>query len=141
MNAEEKVDTMIVNKLTPVLLVPQIEPCLRFWVERLGFEKTVEVPEGEKLGFVILQKGGVELMYQSYASAEKDAPPAMQTLSKGPTYLYVEVADLEQVIAAVQGAEVVMPVRTTFYGAKEIAVKDPAGHIVIFAQLGTAEPS
>jgi hypothetical protein len=31
-----------------------------------------------------------------------------------------------------------MPVRTTFYGAKEIGVKDPAGHVVIFAQLGVA---
>ena len=141
MNIEEKVGARIVNKLTPVLLVPEIEPCLRFWVERLGFEKTVEVPEGDRLGFVILQKGGVELMYQSYASVAKDAPPAMQGLSKGPTYLYVEVVDLEQVIAAVDGMEVVMPVRTTFYGAKEIAVKDPAGHIVIFAQLGTGEPS
>ena len=141
MNVEERVDMLTVNKLTPVLLVPEIEPCLRFWVGRLGFEKTVEVPEGETLGFVILQKGNVELMYQSYASVEKDAPPAMQALSKGPTYLYVEVADLEQVIAAMEGAEVVMPVRTTFYGAKEVGVKDPAGHIVIFAQLGMAEPS
>jgi len=141
MNVEERVDMLTMNKLTPVLLVPEIEPCLRFWVERLGFEKTVEVPEGEKLGFVILQKGGVELMYQSYASAEKDAPPALQKLSKGPTYLYVEVADLEQVVAALQGTEVVMPVRTTFYGAKEIGVKEPAGHVVIFAQLGAAEPS
>jgi hypothetical protein len=32
--------------------------------------------------------------------------------------------------AAVQGAEVVMPVRTTFYEAKEIGGKDPAGHMV-----------
>jgi uncharacterized glyoxalase superfamily protein PhnB len=141
MNVEERVNMLTVNKLTPVLLVPEIEPCLRFWAERLGFGKTVEVPEGEKLGFVILQKGGVELMYQSYASVKKDAPPAMQKLSKGPTYLYVEVTDLEQVLAAIEGAEVVMPVRTTFYGAKEVGVKDPAGHIVIFAQLGTAEPS
>ena len=133
--------TMIVNKLTPVLLVPEIEPCLRFWVERLGFEKTVEVPEGDRMGFVILQKGGVELMYQSYASVQKDAPPSLQGLSKGPTYLYVEVADLEQVIAAMEGAEVVMPVRTTFYGAKELGVKDPAGHIVIFAQMGGAPQS
>lgn len=141
MNVEEKVETMIVNKLTPVLLVPEVEPCLRFWVERLGFVKTVEVPEGEALGFVILQKGSLELMYQSYASVEKDAPAAMRALSKGPTYLYVEVEDLEQVIVAVEGAEVVMPVRTTFYGAKEVGVKEPAGHIVIFAQLGVTGQS
>lgn len=54
---------MTVKKLTPVLFVPAIEPVLPFWVDRLGFAKTVEVPEGDSIGFVILQKDGVELMY------------------------------------------------------------------------------
>jgi len=31
-----------------------------------------------------------------------------------------------------------MPVRTTFYGAKEIGIKDPVGHYLIFAQQGAA---
>ena len=38
--------------------------------------------------------------------------------------------------ARMQGAEVVMPVRTTFYGATEISIKDPAGHFITFAQFG-----
>jgi len=53
------------KKLTPVIIVDQIEPCLPFWIERLGFIKTAEVPEGDKLGFVILVKGNVEIMYQT----------------------------------------------------------------------------
>ena len=65
---------MSVKKITPVLFAAEIEPCVKFWVERFGFEKTVEVPAGNKLGFAIVQEGGVELMYQSYASAVKDAP-------------------------------------------------------------------
>ena len=44
---------MIVKKITPVLFAAEIEPCLKFWMDRLGFEKTVEVPDGEKLGFAI----------------------------------------------------------------------------------------
>ena len=62
------------RKLSPLLTVEAIEPCLSFWVERLGFAKTVEVPEGSSLGFVILAKDGVEIMYQSRASVEKDIP-------------------------------------------------------------------
>ncbi len=38
----------------------------------MGFQKTVEVPEGEKIGFAIVEKNGVELMYQSFASVEKE---------------------------------------------------------------------
>jgi uncharacterized glyoxalase superfamily protein PhnB len=137
-NAEEKGKTMTVNKITPILFAEEIEPCLKFWTERLGFEKTIDVPDGNKLGFAILQKGGVELMYQSYASAEKDTSATSSEVRKGPSFLYVEVEHLDEIITAIKGIPVVMPVRTTFYGAKEIGIKDPAGHLIIFAQLGVA---
>ena len=135
---KEKPMTATVKKITPILFAKEIEPSLAFWIDRLGFEKTVDVPEGDKLGFAILQKGGVELMYQSYASAEKDVSATSSEVRKGPSFLYVEVENLDDTIAAVKGIPVVMPVRTTFYGSKEIGIKDPAGHIIIFAQLGVA---
>jgi uncharacterized glyoxalase superfamily protein PhnB len=138
LKAEEKGKPMTVNKLTPILFAEEIEPCLKFWVERLGFEKTIYVPDGDKLAFAILQKGGVELMYQTYASAEKDVSMVSPEVRKGPSFVYVEVENLDQIISATKGAEVVMPVRTTFYGAKEIGIKDPAGHIITFAQMGVA---
>ena len=126
---------MTVKKITPVLLVDEIEPCVRFWKERLGFEVAIEVPEGVKLGFVSLQKGGVEVMYQSYASVEKDSSFSAQRYAKGPTFLYIEVDSLDAVIAATKGAKVLMPERKTFYGAREIGVEDPAGHSLTFAQF------
>ncbi len=129
---------MTVKKITPILFAEEIEPCLKFWVERLGFEKTIDVPEGSNLAFAILQKGGVELMYQTFASAEKDVSAVSPEVRKGPSFLYVEVGNLEEIIATMKGAEVIMPVRTTFYGAREIGIKDPAGHIITFAQLDVA---
>ena len=135
---EKTVKTIEVKRVTAVLLVEEIEPCLNFWVDRLGFTKTAEVPDGNKLAFVILQKGATEVMYQTFASVEKDNAQAAKDARKGPTFLYVEVDDLEAVIASLKGVPVVMPVRTTFYGAKEIGVKDPAGHFITFAQYGAA---
>ncbi|MBZ5598924.1 MAG: VOC family protein [Acidobacteriia bacterium] len=133
---EEKMKPITVKKITPVLVVDEVEPCVKFWVERLGFEKTAGVPDGNKLAFVILQKGGTEVMYQSLASVEKDAAFNAQAYRKGTTFLYLEVENLDDIITAMKGVEVVMPVRTTFYGAREIGVKDPGGHIVTFAQFG-----
>jgi len=128
---------MNVKKITAVLFAQEIEPSVKFWVERFGFEKTAEVPDGDKLAFVMLQKGNVELMYQSYASADKDVGTSIsQAVRKGPTFLYVEVDNLEETIGAVKGAEVVIPKRKTFYGSTEIGVKDPAGHYVTFAEFG-----
>ena len=126
---------MTVKKITPVLLVDEVESCVEFWKERLGFEVAIEVPDGNKIGFVSLQKAGVELMYQSYASVEKDSSFLAHGYAKGPTFLYIEVDSLDDVIAATKGAEVAMPERKTFYGAREIGVKDPTGHILTFAQF------
>ncbi len=128
---------MTTKKITPVLFGEEIEPCVKFWVERFGFQTTAEVPDGSRLAFAMLQKGNVELMYQTYDSAEKDVAAVAPLVRKGPSFLYVEVDSLDETIAAIQGVEVVVPLRTTFYGAREIAVRDPSGHIVTFAEFAT----
>jgi len=122
------------NKLTPNLIVESVEDSLRFWVDRLGFEKTVEVPDGDRLGFVILRRGAVEVMLQSRRSLQGDvaaiAPGAHRAV------LYVEVDDLAPVHKALEGWPRVVPERTTPYGAREIIVTEPGGHVVFFAVHG-----
>lgn len=125
---------MNVKRITPVLFVKEIEPVLPFWVEKLGFAKTIEVPHGNKLGFVALQKGSTEVMYQSYASVGEDIPQLKGEISKGPTFLYIEVDNFDAVVAALKGAKVVQPERTAFYGMREIGYQEPGGHYVTFAQ-------
>jgi uncharacterized glyoxalase superfamily protein PhnB len=125
-----------IKRITPILFAQEIEPCIQFWTERLGFQKTVEVPEGDKTGFAILEKDGLELMYQSYASVEKDSATTAQLARRGPTFLYIDVDDLSRALAATKGAEIAMPERSTFYGSREFGIKDPVGHWIIFAQQG-----
>jgi uncharacterized glyoxalase superfamily protein PhnB len=125
---------MNVKRITPVLFVNEIEPILPFWVDRLGFAKIIEVPHGDKLGFVSLQKGAAEVMYQTYASVADDVPSLAQTATKALTFLYIEVDNLDAVLAALKGAKVVLPERTAFYGMREAGFQDPAGHFITFAQ-------
>lgn len=124
-----------VKRITPVLLVREIEPVIPFWVDRLGFTRTIEVPDENKIGFVAFQKGSAEVMYQTYSSVEKDAPAEMSAEGrKGPTYLYIEVDNLDDVLNVLNDVKKVMPERTAFYGMREFAVQDPAGHFITFAQ-------
>src|SRR5580658_9274943 len=109
------------QSLTPILIVNAIEPCLGFW-EKLGFTVTIQVPEGDALGFVILKNGPVEIMYQTRASAAKDVPAMADFPSS--SILYIHVSNIDEVIAAVAGAPVLIPKRTTFYGATEYAVRE-----------------
>jgi hypothetical protein len=124
---------MHVKKLTPVLYVEAIEPCLDFWT-RLGFNKTVEVPEGDRLGFVILQKDNIEVMYQTRASVANDVPVLADAPARG-SFLFIEVDDIDAFERALAGAEQVIPRRTTFYGSEEVIVREPAGNVVAFAQF------
>lgn len=124
---------MEVKKLTPVLAVAEIERSLPLW-ESLGFERTVSVPHGESLGFVILQRGGVEVMLQSRDSLAADMPAAVER-GTGPTLVYVEVDDLDAAVGALPAVDVVVQERTTDYGARETIFRDPDGHVIALAQF------
>lgn len=124
------------RKATPVLYVPVIEPSLAFWRDRLGFEVAMEVPGEDGPVFVALACNGIELMYQTTASLAADAHALGMAWKGDRGYLFVEVADIDAVIEALEGCEVVSPRHETFYGATEIAYREPGGHFVTFAQFG-----
>jgi hypothetical protein len=122
------------KKLTPLLVVEAIEPSLPFWVDALGFAKTVEVPHGEALGFVILERDGYEVMLQSTKSMKADVPATVPP--PGESVLYLEIEDLSAIEAALSDHEILVPRRKTFYGAEEIFVREPGGNVVGFAEFG-----
>jgi uncharacterized glyoxalase superfamily protein PhnB len=125
---------MNIKRITPVLFVNEIEPVLPFWVDALGFTKAIEAPQGNKLAFVSLQKGNAEVMYQTHASLAEDMPHLIETARKGPTFLYIEVDNLNAVVNALKNAKVIMPERTAPYGMREVGFQDPAGHFITFSQ-------
>jgi uncharacterized glyoxalase superfamily protein PhnB len=128
----KKEATMTVKRLTPNLYTDDVASAVKFWTERMDFEKTVEVPEEGGLAFAALQKGNIELMYGSYASLEKE-PGIRGSYQRGTGFLFIEVDDLDGVLTAMTGAPMVSQVHQTFYGATEFTVKDPAGHLITFA--------
>ncbi len=126
---------MQMKKITAVLIVDSIEAALPFWIAKLGYAKTIEVPlgEGPELGFVALERDGTELMLQSRRSVREDVPALADEPNR--SILFVEVDDIDALERAVAGEEVVVPRRTTFYGATEIVVRAPGGHLVVLAQM------
>jgi uncharacterized glyoxalase superfamily protein PhnB len=117
-------------KITAVLLVEQVETSLPFWVDRMGFQKTVEVPDGDRLSFVILVRDGAEVMLQTIASARKDEPKFAGATASA---LFIEVDDFADIRKRLEGYSIAMAEKTTFYGMREIGVFEPGGHVVIFA--------
>jgi hypothetical protein len=125
---------MKILKSTPVLVVDKIEPSLPFYVERLGYTKQVEVPHGDGLGFVILEKDGLEVMLQTRGSVEEDIPALKSYVQGKAVTQFVEVDSLEDVLKQLSGYDLLTPVRTAFYGMREAIVADPAGYVFVFAE-------
>ena len=123
----------MIKKLTPVFVVPAIEPVLPLW-ESIGFSRTAEVPHGDRLGFVILQSAAAELMYQTFDSVRED--DARVGTDFGRSGLFIEVEDLDAVAKRLpKGTDVVVERRKTFYGSTATIVRDAAGNTVILAEM------
>jgi len=139
--ADEKIDSSgmplpALRQLTPVLIVEAVEPCLKFWADRLGFEVTNQVPGPDgKLIFASVQKAGIEIMYQTRASVISEQPGSAGELMGHSVALFITVGDLDTVVKALEGAPVVKPRHETFYGSTEIYVREPGGNTVGFAQF------
>ena len=141
MMAEAKSDSSAathpaLKQLTPVLIVDAVEPCIKFWTDRLGFAVTNQVPDPEgKLIFASVEKEGIEIMYQTRASVISEQPGSAGELMGHSVALFITVADLDPVAKALEGAPVVKPRHETFYGSTEIYVREPGGNTVGFAQF------
>ncbi len=123
---------MSLKKLTPILIVDAIEPCLPTW-KSLGFEVSTSVAHGDTLGFAILTQAKGELMLQTKASLTEDLPAVAET--KPASLLYADVTSLAQASEQLKECRVLVPKRKTFYGATEIWVQTAAGQILGLAEL------
>jgi len=116
---------------TPVLFVQDI-PASEHFFAKLGFKRTVEVPHGGGLGFVIMTQagegggdGGLGIMLQTATSATDDPGLDPKHFGQG-AHLFMSVADLGAAEKALGEFEVFLPRRDTFYGATEIGWRDRA---------------
>ena len=125
------------QRLTPVLVVDSVAACLPFWIERLGFELTNHVPGPDgSMVFAILERDGIEVMYQSAASVLEDGTLTESELAGHSVGLFITVFSLDDIEPLLVGAPVVKARHKTFYGSTEIYVKEPGGNTVGFAQMG-----
>ena len=89
-------NTFGLQHLTPVLVVDEVEPCLRFWIDKLGFTAENQVPgDNGKLVFASAKAGDVEVMYQTRASVLAEQPEAADEFVGHSTVLFITVDDLD----------------------------------------------
>ena len=116
------------QKVTPNLMVQDVNASLEFYEQLLGLERRITVPDQAPFVFVAVGSGDVEIFLNKSESGSK--PVA------GGSSMYLEVEGLDELLARVRqrGWKIAIDLNETFYGMREFAVLDPDGYMIIFAE-------
>ena len=112
----------------PVLGVKDVEASVAFYRDKLGFSiGGVWGPEDGPPGFAIVGLGTITIAF--------DRDPDAKGRDRGwIAYLYVEEVDAYHEALVAAGVEIVEGPHETFYGCREITIRDLDGHQLAFAK-------
>ena len=123
------------QSVTPNLLVRDVRKSTEFYRDVLGFTMGQTVPDTEPFVFVWMKHGEVSVFLNDIQAAAHDYPAAAALPAGGTAAMFFIISDVDGYHAAVAPrANVIMPLKTQFYGMREFAVTDPDGHIITFAE-------
>jgi lactoylglutathione lyase len=128
------------TKLTPNLIVSNVERSLAFYEDVLGFTRGMTVPEQSPFVFASVTSGPVEIFLNDRTTVTKESPQMAGLAFGGGNTMFIEVAGVDDVHEQIRSrVKVIMPLVTQWYGLREFAIEDPDGYVITFAErVGTA---
>jgi catechol 2,3-dioxygenase-like lactoylglutathione lyase family enzyme len=136
------------SKLTPNLLVADVERSLAFYTNVLGFDRGFTVPEQPPFVFGSVLRGPIEIFFNERETAAKEYPVfAGRPLGiSGTMFIELQSSQGSDGIESLHdrlkaAAPIVMPLVTQWYGMKEFAIADPDGYVITFAERVAADPA
>jgi lactoylglutathione lyase len=123
------------KKLTPNLVVANVERSLAFYVDTLGFARGMTVPEQSPFVFASVTSGSIEIFFNDAATASKEYPSFAGKPIGATGTMFIEMEGIDAFHEAVKPkAKITMPIVTQFYGMREFAIEDPDGYVITFAE-------
>lgn len=123
------------ESLSPNLIAADVNKTVEYYTKTLGFSLIASVPETGVYNWAMLMRDGITMMFQSLPSLQEDLPQ-LKINSKGSLgTFYIKVKGLDSLYESLKGkADIAVDMRTTFYGAREFAIKDLDGYFLMFAE-------
>ena len=124
------------KQMTTNLMVENVSEAIAFYQDILLFSVVASVPkEDGTLQFAILTKDGFMLMLQERANFIEECPMLATDRVHPSISLYIQVDNLDALHDELSARyPIAFAMHTTFYGAREFAVTDKDGYIVVFAE-------
>ncbi len=123
------------KKLTPNVMVEDVEQTLAFYKELLGFEVLATVPEQAPFNWAMMQKDDVTLMVQSRTSLGGEIPALANAPIEGSLTFYTDITGVMEWYEQLKdNVEIVQDLHTTFYNTQEFAFRDCNGYILALSE-------
>ena len=124
------------QKITPNLIVADVQRSIEFYRDVLEFTVTQTVPEHGPFVFAIVQRGGVEVFLNAPEPARAEYPALAKREIGGTLTLFMHVRGVRAAHEHLKNrVPVVMPFEKKWYGVTEFAFTDPDGYVVTFAEV------
>jgi uncharacterized glyoxalase superfamily protein PhnB len=134
----KKEKPMKFSKITPNLVVTDMEKSLKFYRDVLGFSVSQTVPDKAPFIFAWMKRDDADIFLNVHMPPQPGEPDlyAGKSIGGGTLSLYLVMEGIDELYASVQQQKIpiVIAMHTQFYGMKEFAVHDPDGYLLIFAQ-------
>jgi len=126
------------NKVTPNLVVADMEKSLTFYRDVLGFSVSQTVPDKAPFIFAWMKRDNADIFLNQNMPPQPGAPDlyAGKPVGGGTLSLYLAMDGIDDLYSKVQQQKVpiVIAMHKEFYGMREFAVHDPDGYLLIFAE-------
>ncbi|HMB90278.1 MAG TPA: VOC family protein [Rhodothermales bacterium] len=128
---------LTMNKLTPNMMVEDVNQTVDFYRDVLGFNLVLTVPDSGQFDFALVKHDEVEVMFQSLASLTDEVPVFKEKPAGAGLMFFIDVDDVEALYEEVHSrVTIVKDLHDTFYGTREFAMQDCNGFILTFAENG-----
>lgn len=125
------------KKLTPNLVVSNVDRSVAFYRDLLGFTLGATVPDASPYVFAIVQSGGVEIFLNAPGPAIAEYPAFDGRPIGGTLTLYIEVHGIKALYETLRPrVPIVSPLEKKFYGVTEFVIQDPDGYLITFGEHG-----
>ena len=118
--------------ITTNIMVNNVKETIKFYVENLGFQKVLSVPEdGDILNFAILSKDKISIMFQEKENLIEEYP-TLNNRDIVPTLtLFITVDNVKALYDELkEKVQIAKELHQTFYGQDEFAIFDNNGNIL-----------
>ena len=124
------------QKLTPNLIVSDVQRSIDFYRDVLEFTVSQTVPDQGPFVFAIVARGGVEVFLNAPEPARAEYPALAARDIGGSLTLFINVTGIRQAHEQLKDrVNVVMPLEKKWYGPTEFAFTDPDGYVITFAEV------